>query len=98
VPVTTAWLGNHDAVEQARDTETGELVRAPIDGKRCTVVHPPDGTPLAEAFTTITHPNGVWAAHSDAESPAWVASDDPALAQLLSAHYGCPVREPDPEA
>lgn len=30
--------------------------------------------------------------HADAK-PAWVASDNPALAQLIAAHYGCEVRE-----
>jgi hypothetical protein len=27
--------------------------------------------------------------------PAWVESDDAALAQAIAAHYGCPVGRPE---
>lgn len=91
---TIVYLGNRDAVEVHR--EGRREVRTPLPpGRRCTTVAPPAGTPLAEVFTTITAPGGVWAYHSDG-APAWVASTDPALAQLLAAHYGCQVRDPEP--
>lgn len=100
---TTIYLGNRAAVEVAHN-ETGQLVRTVLpEGKRCTLVRPPDDIPLGELFTTITHGNGVWAYHSD-DPPAWVAveSDNPklasALAGLLSEHYGgIEIREPDPD-
>lgn len=90
------YLGNRDAVE-VHLGDDGAETRTPLPkGRRCTTVVPPAGTPLSEAFTTITAPRGVWAYHSDGD-PAWVASTDPALAQLLAAHYGCEVRDPDPD-
>jgi hypothetical protein len=92
---THVWLGNHQAVEVTRD-DKDQLVRTPLDGKRCTTVAIPDGRPLAEAITEITHQQGVWAYHSDATKPAWVASDNPLLAEVLAAHYGCELRTPDP--
>lgn len=84
---THVWLGNRQAVEG--------LDRIPLDGKRCTEVVIPDGRPLGEAVTEITHGRGVWAYHSAAPSPAWVASDDPLLAEVLAAHYGCELRTPE---
>lgn len=54
------------------------------------VVLPDDATP-AGAFVDVTSPRGVWVQHSD-QPPAWVASDNGVLAQLLSSHYGCPIR------
>lgn len=100
------WLGNHQAVDHLRtydDTgapvldERGEhtLTRTPVDGKRCTRVEPPDGIDFAELVTTLTHPDGVWAKHSDTDTPAWVASTDPALSGRLAALWGCEVREPE---
>ncbi len=35
----------------------------------------------------------MWARHSAAAAPAWVASDHPLLAALVAEHYGCEVRE-----
>lgn len=94
---TIVYLGNRAAIVTSRDTD-GRLVRKAMpEANRCTTVTPPPGTPLGEVFTTITAPgSGVWAYHSDAP-PAWVASTDTALAQLLAAHYGCEVRDPEPE-
>ncbi|MGI5155806.1 hypothetical protein [Microbispora sp. CA-102843] len=85
---TTVWLGNRRAVH-------GED-RQPLKGKLVTTVVIPDGRTLLEAAQEITHSQGVWAAHSDAPAPAWVASTDPALAALLGQHYGCEVRDPQP--
>ncbi|WP_066373940.1 hypothetical protein [Herbidospora mongoliensis] len=84
------WLGNRQAVHKDD--------RQALPGKRCTVVAIREDASLLDAATDITHPKGVWAAHSDAPAPAWVASTDPALAQLLADHYGCELRDPDPEA
>ncbi|MUN41419.1 hypothetical protein [Actinomadura litoris] len=92
---TTVYLGNRDAVEVTHD-DHGRETRTPLPGNRCTTVQPPAGTSMAEIFATITAPRGVWAYHSDS-APAWVASTDPALAQLLAAHYGCEVRDPEPD-
>jgi hypothetical protein len=94
-PVVIVYLGNRNAVEVSRG-EDGREVRTPLPpGRRCTTVQPPAGTPLGEVFATITARGGVWAHHADG-APAWVASTDPALAQLLAAHYGCEIRDPDP--
>lgn len=92
---TIVYLGNRDAFE-IRPGEGGAEERAHLPGKHLTTVVVPDGIPLGEGFTTITSPQGVWAAHSTG-NPAWVASTDPSLAQFLAGHYGCEVREPEPD-
>jgi hypothetical protein len=89
------YLGNHSPVEVTRDPDD-TLIRTALDGKLCTTVGIPDDWSTAETIQALTHPSGVWAWHSDADKPAWVASDDPALAQVLSALWGCELREPDP--
>lgn len=93
---TIVYLGNREAVEVLTDTESGEKTRIPLDGKRCTSIQLAPGLPLLEAAHDITHSQGVWTGHSDG-TPAWVASTNSALAQVLAAHWGCELREPDPE-
>lgn len=96
----TIWLGNHAAVEYV---PTGEIddrgepvkVRTPVEGKHYTIVQPPDDNSVAEIITDLTHPNGVWAAHSDADAPAWVASTDPELTWVLAKLWGCEARVPE---
>jgi hypothetical protein len=103
---TIIWLGNHQAVDHLPGVDEigapvvdgrGEriLVRTPIDGKRYTRVEPPEGTTFAELVTTLTHPDGVWANHSNAPAPVWVASTDRSIADRLGALWGCEVREPE---
>lgn len=94
----TIWLGNHAAVDHIPTGEIddrGEPVRArtPIDGKRYTIAEPPDGAPMAAIIADLT---AIWAHHSDAESPAWVASTDPELTWLLSKMWCCEARVPEP--
>lgn len=101
MPARTVYLGNRQAVE-ARNIEDddGKIVsqeRRSLPGKHCTTANIPDGMPLVEALTNITHPSGVWGHHSDADAPAWVASDWPALAAALAEHWGCELRQPEPE-
>jgi len=98
---TIVYLGNRDAVEIVDDPDhTGgdpvPKIRRPAPGKRCTTVIVAPGLSLMEALVDITHARGVWAAHSDGV-PAWVASTDPALAQVLAAHYRCELRDPQPD-
>ncbi|GGK61474.1 hypothetical protein Sme01_03180 [Sphaerisporangium melleum] len=92
--MTTVWLGNRKAVEVTRKSD-GSAERRPLKGKRCTTVSPPEGQPIGDTFTAITGAGGLWPYHSDAPAPAWVASTDPALAQLLASHYGCELRDPE---
>ncbi len=102
------YLGNRAAVESVEDPDDVDTaaaeeravnrVRTPLEGKRCTTVTLAPGLKIMDAAFEITHPSrGVWSAHSDADAPAWVASTDPALAQLLAAHYGCELRDPEPD-
>jgi len=104
---TVVYLGNRNAVESVEDPGDVEAagqeerpvnrMRTPLPGKRCTTVILAPGTKIMDAAYEITHATrGVWQAHSDADAPAWVASTDPALAQLLAAHWGCELREPQP--
>jgi hypothetical protein len=66
-------------------------------GKRALDIQPEDGDTLADVFRNITHPAGIWASHAaEGATPAWVASDSPALAALLAEHFGgIEVRELD---
>lgn len=89
--MTTVVLGNRHAIE-SRDN--GQTIEPMPKGKRATVVNIPEGTSLGEAFTTVTHPVGVWGSNAkEGSAPAWVASDSPGLAQLLGEHYGVEVRD-----
>lgn len=84
--MTSLVLGNRHAVE-SRDH--GETFQPLPKGKRATVVHLEDDDSLAEQFQIVTHPKGVFASHSTEDAaPAWVASDNLALAALVAAHYG----------
>lgn len=90
------YLGNRDAVQVTRDEEDRTVRTVLPEGKRCTTVQAPEGATLGEVFTSITASGGVWDYHSDGD-PAWVASTSPTLAALLGEHYGCEVRDPDPD-
>lgn len=86
-------LGNRHAVHGRADGDEVKRESLP-KGKRATEVVFPEDTSLSEAFTTVTHPAGVWANHAEeGKTPAWVASDSDALASLLGDHYGCEVRQ-----
>lgn len=102
------YLGNRQAIEiiddpldvddAAAESRAPRKLRAQIEGKRCTAINLVPGLPLMDAAYEITHlSRGMWQAHSDATGPAWVASTNPQLAQLLAAHWGCELREPDPD-
>lgn len=106
--MTIVYLGNRNAVEVIDDPDDGAIAHAedravrktrrPAPGKRCTTVQPPDGMALVDVLYDIVLPGrGIWAAHSDDPAPAWVASTDPALAQVLAAHYDCELRQPEPD-
>lgn len=105
---TVIYLGNRAAIETVEDPdapppqegEAPKLIRRKIEGapkKNCTIYHPPTDSTLMEMAVQVTDPTrGVWRNHSDAPSPAWVASNNAVLAQLLGSHYGCEVRDPEP--
>jgi hypothetical protein len=80
-------LGNRHAIESHDHGKTWEKLPR---GKRATRVEIPEEYTLAEAFVAITHPGqGLWTRHSqDGKAPAWVASDSPGLAALVSEHFG----------
>ena len=100
---TVVYLGNRKAIERVPVTDGSTNTvgvtheRKAIPGKRCTTVVLAPGTSLMEAAQAITSPQGVWAAHSDADAPAWVASTDPVLAGVLASHYGAELRDPEPQ-
>lgn len=93
----------HDPRRLHDEDEERGLARlsVPVAGKQATLVVLPPGTTLAEAFLTVTAPGGVWASSTHgagSTAPAWVASDEEALAVLLVSHWGCPRRDLDEEA
>lgn len=80
-----ARLGNVAAIDR------GQL----LPGNRITTFNlREDGSPLEERLQDITNADGLWA-HMSLAAPAWVESDDVALAWALAGHYGCPVGRPD---
>ncbi len=95
-PQTIVYLGNRDAVEAFTDPATGDRQQRTLPGKRCTTVQLEPDLTLMQAAHTITHQQGVWAHHSTG-TPAWVASTNQALAQLLAAHFKCELRDPEPD-
>lgn len=92
-PDAHALLADPDPVKAA----AGERTVQPVQTSHpSTVVMFPEGTPLIEALTTLTSPQGIVAAHA-AGAVDFVACSDPLLAQLLAQHYDAPVRDLDAE-
>jgi hypothetical protein len=96
---TIVYLGNRDAHELVEIDNRGTRAFVPLPaGKRRTAVTMAPGLGLLEMAAELTDSNrGVWSAHSSAAAPAWVASTDEVLGQLLAAHWGCELRDPDPD-
>lgn len=92
-------LGNAAPVQVTRG-ENDEIIRTALEGLRTTTIGSPDDTlpdgtvvPLEDldtVFTTITHGNGVWAWHSDAD-PTWVECEWAELANRIAGYYGIPI-------
>jgi hypothetical protein len=104
---TWVFLGNRAAIDTMVDekklakltpeqvAEQGiprKIVPIPVP-KACTRVEIEPGLRLLDAAATITGPDRIWARCSSDPAPAWVASSDPMLAQVLAEHYGCELRE-----
>lgn len=102
------WLGNRAAIEVLEDADAAakmtakELagngiprVRRPIPvSKACSFYAVADGVRLLDAAREIT--GAFWPNVSDAETPAWVASTNPALAAILAEHWGgIEIRQPE---
>ncbi len=81
-------LGNPQAIDSGK----------PIEGVQITTAVIPEDRTLAEAVRDVSYTgdagDGFWTSHSSAAAPSWVESDNPALAQALATHYGCPVGRP----
>ena len=87
-------LGNPQAVHHTPGEQGPE--RQPLEGHQITEINLPDGVyTLREQLRTITHRDGVWAAHSDADRPTWVHCSDPELEAALIEHWGCRAGGPD---
>lgn len=90
-------LGNRHATESL---DNGETRFALPKGKRATVVDLPEEWSLSQAFVALTAAGGIWDTHTQTKDedgvvtsnpkafPAWVASDDAALASLVASHFG----------
>jgi hypothetical protein len=109
-PRTVVWLGNRAAVDDTIDERkaarmTAEQIaerglprnRVPIPvPKACTRVVIAPGSGLLDAATDVRN---LWPRMSDDPAPAWVASTDRRLAELVADHFGgIDVREPEAEA
>lgn len=95
-----AFLGTRAAFnDDGRDGDGKPLAskdRQLLRGKRRVEVVFPPGHRLGDAFKEVTDAGGLWASQSPHPAPAWVASDNALLAQLLGEHYGVEVRDPLP--
>lgn len=82
-------LGNRDAASAQFDAE-GRKSMAPLEpAKRATTAIVPDEWTLAQAFRALTDGDGVINNHfADGATPVWVASDNEALAELISENFG----------
>lgn len=88
-------LGNRNAVVPV-SAEGGGSVSAPLpEGNRATHLEIPDEYTSSQIIHALTDPDGVIANHFEQGSlPAWVACDDPKVADLLSSLWdGVEVRE-----
>lgn len=66
-----------------------------MTGHRITSLDVPAGYSDSEVVNAVADPrDGLWVRHSSDPGPAWVESDDEGVADLLAAHYGCPVGRP----
>lgn len=96
-PPALVWFGNPAAVEirtvEVMPDGRERRARIPLDGDRWTVM-PFLAATVAEFVALLLHPDGIWAAHSNAPRPSWVASDDDALAAELSATLALPIVDP----
>ena len=70
--------------------------RETVDMKSRLETQFPPGYSVQDALQDVIRPGGVWRSHSPDAAPAWVASDDPTLALILSRLYGCEQRDPVP--
>jgi hypothetical protein len=88
-------LGNSQAVHHVVGA-SGEAERTPLEGDQVTEINLPDGVyTLREQIRTVTHRDGIWPAHSDADRPSWVHCSDPELEAALMDYWGCRAGGPD---
>lgn len=105
---TIVYLGNRDAFNHTGwlahpgDLSVEGLAVEAAEGKRRLEVVDTEGKSPMQLVREICDPiRGIWAQHTlsgldpaaETKPPAWVASTDPGLALILSAEYGCEVRE-----
>lgn len=89
---------DHSDPEKAAKGE-GERRRLRVRGvpELITTVTGAPGAKVSTVFLDLTHPeHGAVVKHFDGK-PTWVASNSPALADLLAEEYGCEVRPFDEE-
>lgn len=90
--MATVRLGNIDAKDTRTitDEEGNQTVEfTHLAGNRVCHVGIREQS-IAEAFASVTAPNGLWT-YQSWEPPAWVESDDEGLAAMLAGFYGCPI-------
>lgn len=87
------YLGNAAVLQPKQTLDDGTQPepdrRSDLDGNP-TVVDHADGTPLLDILTNV---RSLWSLHSNMP-PAWVAAENPTVAEALSAQFaGVPVRD-----
>lgn len=92
-------MGNANPKQALGRDENDKPIFGPSPGPSVTSVGPIYD--IGQAFLCITTggEQSIWGQHSYDESPTWVSCEETdagrALAQLVAAHFGCPVGAPD---
>jgi len=76
------------------DDEFIELTRSTDNDRALAAIFTALPDELDRWAVAVNEAEQIWAAHSQASKPAWVASDDPGLEEALAVWFRCPRGEP----
>jgi hypothetical protein len=71
-------------------SKSDELQRLPLEGHQITTINLPPTYTQREMIRTVTHRDGVWPKHSDADRPTWVEAEDRELEAALCEYFNAP--------
>lgn len=87
-------LGNTAPIEPVKIDEASDAVTRvprPDLGNQETIWRIPGDESLANVTRLVTEG---WSSHHSDAPPAWVESDDPLVAEILSREFECPIGRP----
>lgn len=86
-PETVTFVSIDDSMPVADEIDVKEVLSQLFRGSVTNL-------PQCEALLSIISPYGAWRAHSLADAPSWVWSDNEKLQEQLCAVYNCPSGTP----